>query len=43
MLKMRCRQTSLNHLQRLTNDKLSMRSDGTVIIAKMGGENAGSL
>jgi RHS repeat-associated protein len=35
------RQTSLTHLQRLTNDKLSMRSDGTVIISRMGGENSG--
>jgi hypothetical protein len=35
------RQVSLTHLQRLTNDKLSMRSDGTMIITKMGGENSG--
>jgi RHS repeat-associated protein len=35
------RQTTLTHLQRLTNDKLSMRSDGTVIIVRMGGENSG--
>ena len=35
------RQTSLTHLQRLTNDKLSMRTDGTVIIVRMGGENSG--
>jgi hypothetical protein len=35
------RQTTLTHLQRLTNDKLSMRTDGTVIIVRMGGENSG--
>jgi hypothetical protein len=35
------RQTTLTHLQRLTNDKLSMRSDGTVVIVRMGGENSG--
>jgi RHS repeat-associated protein len=35
------RQNILTHMQRLTNDKLGMRSDGTVIIAKMGGENSG--
>ena len=35
------RQTTLTHLQMLTNDKLGMRSDGTVIISRMGGENSG--
>jgi RHS repeat-associated protein len=35
------RQTILTNLQQLTNDKLSMRSDGTVIIVRMGGENSG--
>ena len=34
------RQVSLTHLQKLTNDKLSMRADGTVIIAKLGGQNS---
>ena len=35
------RQVMLEHLQKLTNDKLSVRKDGTVIITKMGGENSG--
>jgi RHS repeat-associated protein len=33
------RQTILTTMQKLTNDKLSIRSDGTVIIVRMGGEN----
>jgi RHS repeat-associated protein len=35
------RQNILTHMQRLTNDKLGMRTDGTVIIVRMGGENSG--
>ncbi len=35
------KQTILTHLQKLTNDKLGMRSNGTVIITRIGGENAG--
>ena len=34
------RQVTLTHLQRLTNDKLSIRKDGTLIITKLGGENS---
>ena len=34
------RQVIFTHLQRLTNDKLSMRSDGTLTISKLGGENS---
>jgi hypothetical protein len=33
------RQVILDHLQRLTNDRLNMRDDGTVIITRIGGEN----
>ena len=33
------KQVMLTNLQKLTNDKLSIRADGTVIIKKMGGEN----
>jgi RHS repeat-associated protein len=35
------RQAILTNLQKLTNDKLSMRSNGTVIIVRMGSENSG--
>ncbi len=35
------RKIILANLQKLTNDKLSMRTDGTVIITRIGGENSG--
>lgn len=35
------RQQILNDMQKLTNDKLSMKSDGTVIIVSLGTENKG--
>ncbi|TKG87726.1 hypothetical protein EYV94_28015, partial [Puteibacter caeruleilacunae] len=34
-------QTTLNHLQKLTNDQLSINSKGEMIITKLGGANSG--